>query len=74
MVGGYTDTPTCASAGTTTPCYLPRDAVKRVQVLSIIARAFIKAPDLRPTGFWDRLAADLSQYTNVPNTGRSVQT
>ncbi|HET7080262.1 MAG TPA: S-layer homology domain-containing protein, partial [Chloroflexia bacterium] len=69
VVGGYTDAPTCASAGTTTPCYLPRDPVKRVQVLSIIARSFIKTPDLRPTGFWDRLDANLAQYTNVPNEG-----
>jgi len=69
VVGGDTDPATCASAGTTAPCYLPRDLVKRVQVLSIIARAFTKAPALRPTGFWDRLPADLGQYTNVPNTG-----
>jgi hypothetical protein len=69
VVGGYTDQATCASAGTTAPCYLPRDPVKRVQVLSIVARAFIKAPDLRPTGFWDRLPADTNQFTNVPDTG-----
>jgi hypothetical protein len=69
VVGGYTDPATCASAGTAAPCYLPRDPVKRVQVLSIVARAFIKTPDLRPTGFWDRLPADAAQYTNVPDEG-----
>jgi len=69
VVGGYADQATCQSAGTTTPCYLPRDVVKRIQVVSVVARAFIKTPDLRPTGFWDRLNADNAQYTNVPNTG-----
>ncbi len=69
VVGGYTDPATCASAGTTSPCYLPRDVVQRVQVASIVARAFIKTPDLRPTGFWDRQDANNAQYTNVPNTG-----
>lgn len=68
VVGGYTDQATCASAGTTTPCYLPRDPVLRVQVISIIARAFIKDTQ-RPNSFWDRMAADLGQYTNVPNSG-----
>jgi len=69
VVGGYTDSNTCTAAGTTAPCYLPRDSVKRVQVLSIIARSFIKTPDLRPTGFWDRLAANGAQYTNVGTEG-----
>jgi len=69
IVGGYTDTTTCVGAGTIAPCYLPRDPVKRVQVLSIIARSFIKTPDLRPTGFWDRLAANGAQYTNVGTEG-----
>jgi len=69
IVGGYSDAATCDSAQTTTPCYLPRDTVKRIQVVSVVARAFITAPDLRPTGFWDRQEANQSQYTNVPNTG-----
>ncbi len=69
VVGGYADQATCQSAGTTAPCYLPRDVVQRVQVVSVVARAFTKTPDLRPTGFWDRLNADPAQYTNVPNTG-----
>ncbi len=69
VVGGYTDTATCTAAGSTAPCYLPRDGVKRVQVVSIVARAFIKTPDLRATGFWDRLPADGAQYTNVPTDG-----
>ena len=69
VVGGYTDSNTCTAARTTAPCYLPRDSVKRVQVLSIIARSFIKTPDLRSTGFWDRLAANSAQYTNVGTEG-----
>jgi len=69
VVGGYTDAATCASAGTTAPCYLPRDTVNHLQVVSIVARSFIKTPDLRPTGFWDRLAAVAGQYTNVPDAG-----
>jgi hypothetical protein len=69
VVGGYTDPATCQAAGTTAPCYLPRDPVKRVQVASIVARAFIKNPDLRSTGFWDRLDANATQYTNVPDEG-----
>jgi hypothetical protein len=69
VVGGYTDAATCQAGGTTAPCYLPRESVLKVQVGSIVARAFTKAPDLRPTGFWDRLAANASQYTNVPDAG-----
>jgi len=69
VVGGYTDSNTCTAAGTTAPCYLPRDSVKRVQVLSIIARSFIKTPDLHPTSFWDRLAVNSAQYTNVGTEG-----
>lgn len=38
VLGGYSDPATCASAGITAPCYLPRDTVKRIQVLSIVAR------------------------------------
>jgi hypothetical protein len=69
VVGGYTDTATCQVSGITAPCYLPRESVLKVQVVSIVARAFTKAPDLRPTGFWDRLASNANQYTNVPNAG-----
>jgi hypothetical protein len=69
VVGGYTDLATCAALGTTAPCYDPRGAVLKVQVVSIVARAFTKVPDLRPTGFWDRLAANPAQYTNVPDAG-----
>jgi parallel beta-helix repeat protein len=69
VVGGYTDAATCRAAGFEAPCYLPRDPVKRVQIVSIVARAFIKQPDLRPTGFWDRRDADPAQYTNVPDEG-----
>lgn len=55
------DTPSARSR----PATFPRDGVQRVQVVSIVARAFTTAPDLRPTGFWDRLAANGAQYTNV---------
>jgi alpha-tubulin suppressor-like RCC1 family protein len=68
IVGGYTDPATCQSAGTTAPCYLPRDPVKHVQVVSIVARAFI-ITDLRPDAYWDRLPAVPGQYTNVPDEG-----
>ena len=71
---GYTDAVNlrlgwCLSA----PCYLLRDPVKRVQVVSIIARAFIRTSQ-HPTGVWERVAANPAQYTNVPDTGtqRSV--
>lgn len=69
VVGGYTDGATCAASGTGAPCYLPRDQVLRVQVASIVARAFTKTPQLRATGFWDRLVAVAGQYANVPDTG-----
>ena len=69
VVGGYTDSATCAAGGTVAPCYLPRDGVQKVQVVSIVARAFTKEPALRPTGFWDRLAANSAQYTNVSTEG-----
>ncbi len=69
VVGGYTDAATCAASGTVAPCYLPRDTVLRLQIVSIVARAFTKAPDVRATGFWDRLAANPAQYTNVPDSG-----
>ena len=69
VVGGYTDTATCASADTSAPCYLPRDTVRRVQIVSVVARAFIKTPDLRPTGFWDRQDPNPAQDTNVPHVG-----
>jgi hypothetical protein len=69
VVGGYTDAATCQVAGTGAPCYLPRDPVLRLQVVSIVARAFTKTPDLRPTGFWDRRPGDPALYTNVPDSG-----
>jgi len=69
VVGGYNDAATCGALGTTAPCYLPRESVLKVQVVSIVARAFTKAPDLRPTGFWDRLAVVAGQYANVPDSG-----
>jgi hypothetical protein len=69
VVGGYSDADTCQSAGTTAPCYLPRDPVSRLQVVSVVARAFTRAPDLRPTGYWDRLPAVPGQYANVPDEG-----
>ena len=44
--------------------------MQRVQVVSIVARAFIKTPDLRPTGFWDRLARRPGASTPTwPNSG-----
>jgi hypothetical protein len=69
VVTGYPDPATCQAAGTTAPCYLPRDTINRVQAVSIVARAFTKAPELRTTGFWDRLSGDPALYTNVPDSG-----
>jgi len=69
VVGGYTDSGTCAASGTVAPCYLPRDPVLHLQIVSIVARAFTKSPDVRATGFWDRLAAVAGQYTNVADSG-----
>ena len=69
VVGGYTDAATCAASGTVAPCYLPRDPVLRLQIVSIVARAFTRTPELRATGFWDRLTAVAGQYTNVPDAG-----
>jgi hypothetical protein len=69
VVGGYTDGATCAASGLPAPCYLPRDPVLRIQIVSIVARAFTKTPALRPTSFWDRQPAVSSQYTNVPDSG-----
>ncbi len=69
VVGGYTDGATCAASGTVAPCYLPRDPVLRLQSVSIVARAFTRDPDVRATGFWDRLDATPAQYTNVPDGG-----
>ena len=60
---GYTDPTTCASAGTTTPCYLPRQAVLNVQVISFLARAMIAK------GYWARQADNPGLYTNVPASG-----
>lgn len=69
VVGGYPDAATCRGLGTTAPCYDPRGGVLRVQAVSIVARAFTLTPILRTTGFWDQLAADPRQYTNVPDAG-----
>lgn len=69
VVTGYTDQVTCHASGTTAPCFLPHDTVNRVQVVSIVTRAFSIEPNLRPDAFWTPLAANPSQYTNVPNEG-----
>jgi len=57
---GYSDAATCASAGTTAPCYLPRDQVARVQMISFISRAFVAK------GFWTKATVDTGVYANVP--------
>jgi len=57
---GYSDAATCASAGTTAPCYLPRDQVARVQMISFISRAFVAK------GFWVKATVDTGVYANVP--------
>ncbi len=58
---GYTDAATCQAAGTTAPCYLPRDPVLGVQAISFITRAFVAK------GYWIQETTDLPGiYANVP--------
>jgi CSLREA domain-containing protein len=58
---GYSDAPTCTSAGTTAPCYLPRDPVLGVQVISFITRAMVNK------GYWTAVTTDdPTIYPNVP--------
>ncbi len=74
IVGGGTDSAICQASVTATPCCLPRDGVKMVPVVWIVARAFIKEPTLRPTGVWDRFAAVPGQYTNLATYRANVGT
>jgi hypothetical protein len=60
---GYTDGGTCAAAGTTAPCYLPRQGVLNIQVISFLTRAMVAK------GYWARKADNPGLYTNVPATG-----
>lgn len=60
---GYTDPGTCATAGTTAPCFLPRQVVLNVQVISFLTRAMIAK------GYWARQPDNPSLYTNVPAGG-----
>ena len=58
---GYTDAATCTAAGTTAPCYLPRDPVLGVQAISFITRAFVAK------GYWVQETTDVPTiYPNVP--------
>jgi hypothetical protein len=74
VVGGYTDSATCQSAGTTAPCYLPRDNVSRVQIVSIVARAFTKTPDLRATGVWAGRRRPQGNTRTCPTAAASAAT
>jgi hypothetical protein len=58
---GYTDTPTCASAGVAPPCYLPTDDVTYVQVISFITRAMVAK------GYWHEAPSDFDDGTLYPN-------
>lgn len=64
IVHGYSDRPeqpTCTSAGTRSPCFLPRDPILRVQAISIITRAFVAR------GLWQQETTDdPALYPNVP--------
>ncbi len=60
---GYTDPGTCTAAGTTAPCYLPRQGVLNIQVISFLTRAMIAK------GYWARQADNPNLYTNVPADG-----
>src|SRR6185369_3678068 len=58
---GYSDAPTCTSAGTTAPCYLPHDPVLGVQVISFITRAMVDK------GYWTAVTTDdPTIYANFP--------
>lgn len=58
---GYPGAPTCEGAGTTAPCYLPRNPVLNVQLISFITRAF------NEQGAWQKPATDTpALYPNVP--------
>jgi len=58
---GYTDAPTCASAGVAPPCYLPTDNVTYVQVISFITRALVTK------GYWQEATVDDPDlYPNIP--------
>jgi len=64
---GYTDAATCKAAGTTAPCYLPRNPVLGVQVVSFITRAFVAK------GYWVQETTDTGIYANVPaSTGERL--
>ena len=65
VVAGEADAATCEASGTTAPCYLPREDVLRLQVVSLVARAFANGPSAP----WSRLAAVAGQYANVPDGG-----
>jgi hypothetical protein len=58
---GWDDQMTCASIGTTSPCYIPRDPVARIQMISFITRAFVDR------GYWTRATVDTGIYPNVPS-------
>ena len=59
---GYTDAPTCNSAGVAPPCYLPTDEVTYVQAIAFIARAMVA------TGAWADQADNVAYYPNVPGS------
>jgi len=64
---GYSDAATCKAAGTTAPCYLPRDTVLGVQAVSFITRAFVAK------GYWVQETTDTNVYANVPaSTGERL--
>lgn len=64
---GYPDMATCKAAGTTAACYLPRNPVLGVQVVSFITRAFVAK------GYWVQETTDTGIYSNVPaNTGERL--
>lgn len=57
---GYSDAATCASAGTTAPCYIPLDSVSNVQTISFITRAMVRL------GYWTQQSDNPSLYPNIP--------
>jgi len=61
VTSGYLSQPRAAQAAD--------DPFLRIQIVSIVTRAFTKTPALRPTGFWERQPAVGGQYTNIPDNG-----
>jgi hypothetical protein len=58
---GFSSATDCGAAGTTTPCYLPRNPTANVQVIAFISRAMVAR------GYWAPATDDdPNLYPNIP--------